>query len=121
MSTDTSHRIYNEILVKQNRDCADLYASLTPQERIFTYFMYRASLPGNLIYRDQCHRHTNDLIKVLKLIWENQATVHNLLAVSEADGFLHDCETYLVYLIANHGFYFCRNPIMKNDYRNKLG
>jgi hypothetical protein len=118
---ETSHKIYNEILVKQNKDCVTLYESLTPAERIFTYYMYRASLPGNLIYRDQCHRHTNDLIKVFKLIWQNQVTVRNLLPEAMATGFIKDCETYLVYLIANHGFYFCRESHHEKRLPKQIG
>lgn len=88
---------YNEIYT-YNDDTTDLFNGLTPQERIFTYYMFRASLPFNKIYRDQNHRHTNEIIKAFEFLHDNGKDIDQNL--------LEDVKTFLVYLWSNHGPYF---------------
>lgn len=88
---------YNEIYT-YNDDTTELFDGLTPQERIFTYYMFRASLPFNKIYRDQNHRYTNEIIRAFEFLHDNGENIDQNL--------LEDVKTFLVYLWSNHGPYF---------------
>src|SRR5437016_1267074 len=95
---------YHEIYVqeeKNNNNNDELFATLTPQERIFVYFMNRSILPFNRIHRDQNHRHNNEIISVFEFLYENKEHISKDLLI--------DVELYLVYLWSNHGIYFLRD------------
>lgn len=88
---------FNEIHVS-NDDTIELFTNLKPDERIFTYFMFRASLPFNKIYRDQNHIHTNEIIQAFEFLYKNKTNIEPSI--------LEEIKTYLVYLWSNHGIYF---------------
>jgi hypothetical protein len=88
---------YNEIHTYHD-DTTNLFNTLTSPEKIFTYFMFRASLPFNRIYRDQNHVHTNEIVKVFEFLYNNSSTL--------SPEFISDVKTYLVYIWSNHGPYF---------------
>ena len=46
----------HEIALVYPQRLASLYQNLTPQERVFSYYLFRASLPGYRIAADQNHR-----------------------------------------------------------------
>ncbi len=88
---------FNEIYAF-NDDTIELFKNLNVNERLFTYYMFRSSLPFNNIYRDQNHIHTNEIIKVFEFLYQNENNLpQNLFG---------DIKTYLVYLWANNGIYF---------------
>ena len=43
---------YKEVATQYISGLSELYNDLTPAERIFVYYMYRASLPGNRFCSD---------------------------------------------------------------------
>jgi len=105
-----------EIALIYPQRLAKLYQSLTPQERIFAYYMFRASLPGNRIAMDQTHRDAIQITEMLEFILEQQ---DELPAGNEA--FLEDVTNYLVYLWTNHGHYFMREHANQKRTPERLG
>ena len=59
-----------EIYLKHH-DIYDRFQQLTPQERIFVYYMQKACVPFNIIRNDQNHRHNNELIKLFEFFEKN--------------------------------------------------
>ncbi len=88
---------FNEIYTF-NDDTLELFKNLSVNERLFTYYMFRSSLPFNKIYRDQNHIYTNEIIKVFEFLYINE---NNL-----PPNLFDDIKTYLVYLWSNNGLYF---------------
>lgn len=78
----------------------ELIMSLTPAERIFTYYMFRANLPFNRMCRDQNHRYTNEILELCEYLYDHKDQLDA--------NFGQDLETFLVYLWADHGIYFMR-------------
>ncbi len=98
---------YRELAAVGNDQLPELWNNLSPEERIFTYYMFRASVPGNRIIADQMHRHGLELIDLFQALVENQGSIRNACAnVFNVDQFMKDTELYTVYLLANHGQYF---------------
>jgi hypothetical protein len=90
---------YGEILAfKQS---SKILEELTPAERVFVYYIYRASIPFNYMYRDQHHAKTNKLIEIM-------TNMYNHIKMTDKSELLADIETYLAYLWTNHGVYFER-------------
>ena len=90
-----------------------LFNSLKSEEKIFAYYLFRASLSGNLIAMDQSHRYTVQVLSLFEAIVKNKEwLVENKekLAASNIniDSFLKDATIYLVNLWTNHGPYFKR-------------
>src|SRR5437016_5795521 len=97
---------YNEIYVTRD-NTEDLFNSLTNEEKIFVYYIFRSALPFNRINRNQNHRYSNQIIELFEQIYHNlQVNDQNLIK---------DIETYLVYLWSNHGIYF----LMEHTNNNK--
>ena len=104
---------FNEIAVQYNDKLADLFNKLSPEERILTYYLFRASLPGNRITADQNHRHGNEIISMFKMLSDKKdallgSKTFEAQAGVAPDAFVHDAQTFLVYLWTNHGQYFQR-------------
>lgn len=98
---------YSEIATQYNDQLPDLWNNLKPQERIFAYYMFRASLPGNKIYADQVHRHSLELIDLFETIVRNK----HLISFSDKETieqFIKEAQLFLVYLHAHHGQYFLK-------------
>lgn len=104
---------YNEIYI-QYEDDHELFNSLSKEEKIFVYLMMRASLPFNRIYRDQNHRHNNEIIELFEFLYQNKKIIewfdYTYNKKNKEDSTLFkDIETYLVYLWTNHGIYFLKD------------
>lgn len=98
-----------EIATQYNAQLPELWNNLTPQERIFAYYLYRASIPGNRIVADQTHRHALNIIEVFESIVCNKALIKQKCAQAfDVDIFLQEAETFLVYLYAHHSQYFLK-------------
>lgn len=95
--------VVNEIALIYPQRLAKLYQTLTPQERVFSYYFFRASLPGNQIAMDQTHRNVVEITHMLEFILEHKEQLS-----CTYDVFLKDVTHYLVYLWTNHGHYFMR-------------
>lgn len=106
--------IVKEIALNYPPHLAKLYEELTPQERVFSYYMYRASLPGNRIATDQSHRHALEIQKILEFILANKEKLSD-------EQFLTDVTQYLVYVWTNHGQYFMREKSNQKRTPARLG
>ncbi len=114
---------YHEVATQYISGLSELYNDLSPAERIFIYYMYRASLPGNRIAANQMHRHSS----IITAMFEHIITHAQALRVSSAilpcdvEQFLHEAEIYLVYLWTNHGQYFLKEHANAKRTPQKLG
>jgi len=100
---------YKEIATQSNVQLPALWNNLTPQERIFAYYLYRASIPGNRIAADQTHRDAVELTELFeKIILNKEAIKLQCKSMLDVEAFLSEAETFLVYLYAHHGQYFLK-------------
>ena len=97
-----------EIATRYTSDVPKWFNKLEPAERIFIYYIYRASLVGNRIFADQCHRHSLEIRDLFKFIYEHAAQLRSQSLDFDGEQFLKEVETYLVYLFTNHSHYFMR-------------
>lgn len=101
--------IFNEIATQYNAHLPELWNGLSPQERIFAYYLYRAQIPGNRINADQTHRHALEIIELFERIATHKDAIKQACAQDfDAELFLKESETFLIYLLAHHGHYFLR-------------
>lgn len=102
----------HEIAITYNTALPNLFNTLSSEEKIFIYYLMRASLPGNQIFADQVHRHSNTIINLFEKIFtytkNNQTIKNNLPHTFPYEKFVEETHTYLVYLWTNHGQYFQR-------------
>lgn len=100
---------YNEIATCYNAELPELWNGLTPEERIFAYYMMRASIPGNIIMADQMHRDAVDLISLFHTIITNKEIIQrSCTGHMDVPQFLKEAELFLIYLFAHHGHYFLK-------------
>jgi dipeptidyl-peptidase-3 len=102
---------YKEVATQYISGLSELYNELTPAERVFVYYMYRASLPGNKIAADQRHRDSVAITDMFEHIMTHAQTLKNSHVEGlscDIDQFLSEVKTYLIYLWTNHGQYFLK-------------
>ena len=102
---------YKEVATQYISGLSDLYNDLAPAERVFIYYMYRASLPGNKIAADQRHRDSVSITALFEHIitHTHELKQNNIEGFSaDIDQFLNEAKTYLIYLWTNHGQYFLK-------------
>ncbi len=98
-----------EIAIVYNNNLPEHFNKLTPQERVFIYYLFRASLPGNFIAEDQLHRDVPKIRELLEYVLEHEAELRKDTKFSfDVDQFINDVHTYLIYLWTNHSQYFVR-------------
>ena len=98
-----------EIALVYNQNLPALFNALTPQERVFIYYIFRASLPGNLIAQDQSHRDAPKILELLEYIVERKEDLLQKRNLAfDAKQFLDEVITYLTYIWTNHSQYFSR-------------
>jgi Peptidase family M49. len=112
---------YNEIAVVYNQHVADYFNKLTPQERIFIYYMMRASLPGNRIAADQSHRDALKIQDIFAFIVQHKDRVLSQAMPFDNALFIQQTTTYLVYLWSNHSPYFLREHADEKRTPHRLG
>jgi dipeptidyl-peptidase-3 len=114
---------YNEILIRYAEKIPEVFSSLTPEERIFVYYLYRANIPGERICADQLHRHSLELIDLFAYIVKQKDVLLNFVEIPDVDlkTFVTECETYLVYLICNGGPYYNSEHANSKRTPEKLG
>lgn len=121
--------IFDEIALMYPDKLAPLYNNLSAQERVFLYYMFRASLPGNRICADQTHRNSIKLIDLFESIVFNKSQIQKKALSRKAgklkkiniDTFLNEATTYLIYLWTNHGQYFAREHVDQKRTPARLG
>lgn len=99
----------SEIATQYNQNIHKYWNNLNPQERIFAYYMYRASIPGNRIVAQQKHRHAIEVRDLFKFIFDNKKVVEDKCQDDfDVNLFLSDVQDFLFYLLAHHCQYFAR-------------
>lgn len=111
---------FHEIATRYNESLPDLYNSLTPEERVFMYYLFRAGLPGNRIIADQLHRHANAITELCEHMYLHKDDPR-MNVVPEKELFFEQLKTYLVYLWANHGQYFIKEHANEKRTPARLG
>lgn len=100
-----------EIATQYSKSLPEFFNNLTTQEKIFVYYMFRASLPGNIIASDQMHRHSNAMITMAEELVLNEHLLRESdqwLSRDLHNQFFEQLKTYLIYLWGNHGPYFAK-------------
>ena len=99
----------NEIAIRYNQQLPTFFNELTPEERVFIYYLFRASLPSNRIAADQLHRNALELTDLFETIVRNKKFLKEKVDETFAlNDFITDSATYLTYLWTNHSQYFAR-------------
>lgn len=111
---------YHEIATRYNDTLPDLYNSLSNQERVFMYYLFRAGLPGNRIAADQLHRHANDIIELCEHLYLHKDD-KRIAQSGDFTLFFEQLKTYLVYVWANHGQYFVKEHANEKRTPARLG
>ncbi len=111
---------YHEIATRYNESLPDLYNNLTAEERVFMYYILRASLPGNRIAADQLHRHANTITELCEYLYLHKDDPR-VQQIADATLFFEQLKTYLVYLWANHGHYFIKEHANEKRTPERLG
>ncbi len=120
----TTLKRYNEVATQYISGLSELYNELTPAERVFIYYIYRASLPGNRIAADQMHRHSSSITGLFEHIIANAHLLKNndtAVLSCDVDQFLREVETYVIYLWTNHGQYFLKEHANAKRTPQRLG
>jgi dipeptidyl-peptidase-3 len=113
---------YKEIITKYNNNLPELFNALTPQERVIIYYLFRASLPGNIIATDQSHRDAVRLQELFEYIVLHKHMIQsNKKLPFDITQFLKEVDLYLVYLWTNHGQYFRREHVNEKRSPARLG
>ncbi len=110
-----------EIAVIYNQNLAEFFNKLTPQERVFIYYLFRASLPGNVIACDQSHRDAPKIKELLEYVIEHKESLKDSEFTFDIDSFLNDVQIYLTYLWTNHSQYFMREHSDEKRTPQRLG
>jgi dipeptidyl-peptidase III len=105
---------FNEIATQYSYLLPALYNQLSPQERVFIYYIFRAGLPGNRIVTDQIHRYGLHITHIFEYIVDHADKI-------EDHNFIADVKTYLVYLWTNHGQYFAKEHVHEKRTPAKIG
>ncbi len=98
----------HEIVLVYNHNLVSHFNALTPQERVFIYYLFRASLAGNVIAADQSHRDAPKIVTLLEYLLNHKEEFLRAQTSFDAVCFMKEVETYLIYLWVNHSQYFCR-------------
>ena len=117
-SVDTA----KEIAIVYDQNLAQRFNKLTPQERVFIYYMFRASLPGNSIAADQSHRDGIAMKKLFEYLFahKDDPRVRDINPF-DAQRFLDEARIYLTYLWTNHGQYFSRESAQEKRTPARIG
>lgn len=107
---------FKEIAVKYNEAIVPLFNNLSPAERIFVYYLSRASIPGVRIAANQHHKDSLESISLFQAIYNNREALQQ----SHAQ-FTKEAETFLAYLLTNYGQHFQREHANNKRTPKKLG
>lgn len=103
---------FGEIVVTDDyvRTTEEFFNTLNDDEKKFVYFLHRAILPFNYMFRDQNHRHANELITLFLTLYD----------ASEGE-MKEQIKVYLIYLMTNHGPFFLRMSSGNKRTPKKIG
>ena len=100
---------HHEIASIYDNQWYDFWIALTPEERVFAYYMYRAEVPGNRIITDQTHRDALELVDLFQQMLEHKkAIITHCSKKINVTQFIEELELFSVYLFTHHGQYFLR-------------
>ncbi len=119
---------YKEIAVTYDDSLPSVFNDLMPAERIFVYYLFRASLPGNRVCTDQMHKDGLAVQHIFQTIFDQEAVL--IARAKQKDlgleklnmpKFMQEVKTFLVYLWSNHGQYFQREHADEKRTPQRLG
>ena len=117
----TTIKEYNEIAVVYPQNLSALFNSLASQERVFLYYLFRASLPGNRILANQLHRDALQICSIFETILENKDLLCAKSFDFDINKLINEVTTYLVYHWTNHSQYFLREHTDHKRTPERLG
>jgi len=121
-SSPTSIECFKEIATQYGKNIPTAFNALTPQERVFIYYLFRASLPANRIFADQMHRDALEINDLFEFILHNEQKLFTSTTLRfDVEAFVRDVKVYLVYLWTNHCQYFLREQMNEKRTPGKLG
>ena len=88
--------VFGEIALKPVS--TELFETLSSEEKVFVYYLFRAGLPCNRIYGNQMNTHSNIIIDLfLKVLDEANRNEDERNEIES--GFIQDIKIYLVHLL----------------------
>ncbi len=126
-TTTTTIESFKEIATRSNPEIATHFKQLTQAERIFVYYLLRASLPGNRIAVDQIHRTGIETIALFELLLKNESNIRDILAKHpnknsfDSDTFFQELKIFCAYLWTNHGQYYLKEHDHEKRTPKRLG
>src|SRR5699024_3978808 len=106
---------YKEIAVHYHNQLPEFYNKLTPEEKIFAYYIYRASIACTSVAFNLNHRCGKDIIDIFYALYKNADKLKNYNFDFDIEIFNKQVKTYFVYLFTNYGQYFSKEH--KNNKR----
>lgn len=114
----------NEIIITYDPTITDAWNKLEPEERIFMYYLFRASLPGNRIFSQQLHKDALPITNLFENTLNHKREIYSYksaLAPLNLDIFFEQVTTYLTHLWTHHCQYFIREHANEKRTPQKLG
>jgi dipeptidyl-peptidase-3 len=112
---------YKELAVHYQTDLVEHFNALTPEERVFAYYMYRAGIAGNTTAIHQIHRHGQRILDIFTALYTGRKDLKNITNPFDGSTFIKEVEIFLVYVYANHGQYFEREHFKNKRTPSSLG
>lgn len=112
---------FKEIATQFPEKIDEVWNALKPEERVFAYYIYRASLPGARISALQNHRDAVSLIELCEQIIEQKELLLTHSFDFDIAAFIDDITIYAVYLWTNHGQYFSKEHANEKRTPGKIG
>lgn len=113
---------YHEIATRYNPELPSLLNALTPEERVFIYYLFRACLPGNTIAADQLHRYAPFMIQFCEDLVRNRERIEHTWSISQpVDVFFNQLLIYATYLWSGHSHYFLKEHVNEKRTPERLG
>lgn len=113
---------FHEIATRYNPELPSLFNTLTSQERVFIYYLFRACLPGNEIAADQLHRYAPYMIQLCEELIKESDRIKRLWTLAEpVDLFMSQLLIYATYLWSGHSHYFLKEHVNEKRTPARLG
>ena len=112
---------FKEIATQYPEKIAEVWNALSAPERVFSYYIYRASLSGARISALQNHRDALPIIELCEQIVEQKKQLLSSTFDFDISAFMDDLTVYLVYLWTNHGHYFSKEHANEKRTPSKIG
>lgn len=114
--------IIQEMAFEFDENIPAAYNKLSATERVMVYYLQRAAAACTPIYIDHLHRHGLRLIDLFNTLHQRSGDLkENSTLTFDIALFNKEVETFLLYLLANHGQYFQREHGNEKRTPQKIG